>query len=476
MVKTICGELKYNNKKYYFNFKDDIITIQPKKMVNYSRWWFNYLGNEDNFSDNKINIEGVTSNGNYICFVHVRLRQIGSGVMQSFVPAYILGNSNNYDSLPKCKKIQKMTFEGRVLDKFCHPKRCVEYGNLYDKSDLTIKVNYDKLNVKKFIINKNEYSYDTGYNFPGNTDLNNVLSVRTLLKITFNTPKNINEIINYYKNVEKFFCFINNRRIIEFSNIKLTKRGKVSVGLEKVEDIDFTFTLHVAKTSEKIDLSEDLDYVRIDDISDNYIKLYQNIIKDDFYIEHYPFNRSDASYINNSKYTQLSSAFESEFGKLFPSFKSNINEAYNLVKKKLLNYTKKQIRSLSNGNVKVPASLVRKEQKYYQYFYKVLENIDGNLEEKIGYAFNRYTKALETKRNLLLKNYNIPKIKNGILAKSFADRRNGKMHGMPIGSFSDEEVISYELVKECVYCLTLERCGFSLEEIEKIVNKIFYNF
>lgn len=475
MNKTICGELKYNNKKYYFNFKDDIITIQPKKMVNYSRWWFNYLGHEEDFSDNEINIEGVTSGGKYICFVHVRLRQIGSGVMQSFVPAYILGNSNNYNFLPKCKKVEKMIFEGRVLDRFCHPKKCIEYGDLYNKSDLTIKVNYDKLVQKKFVIDKNEYCYDTGYNFPGNTDLNNVLNVRALLKINFNTPKGVNEIIDYYKNVEKFFCFINNRRIIDFSSVKLMKKEKVRIDKDEVKDVDFVFTLYVAETSEKIDLPQNLDYVRLDDISDNYIELYKNIIKEDFYIEHYPFNKSEASYINNSKYTQLSSAFESEFGKLFPDFKSNINEAYKLVKNELLNYIEKRMFSLSNDNEKTQAPLARKEQKYYQYFYKVLENIDGNLEEKIGYAFNKYTNVFEKYRESLLKNYNIPKVKNGTLAKSFANRRNGKMHGMSIGKFTAEEIVSYELIKECVYCLTLERCGFSLEEIGKIVNKIFWN-
>ena len=476
MDKTICGELRYNSKKYYFNFKNNIITIQPKKMMNYGRWWFYHLGKEADFSKSEINIEGVTNAGKYICFVNVKFRQIGSGVMQALVPAYILGNSNNYDPLPKCKKIEKMIFEGRVLDKFCHPKKCIEYGNLYDTSDLTVKVNHDKLSVKKFVINKDEYSYDIDYNFPWNVDLNNVLNVKALLKITFNTPKGVNEIINYYKNVEKFFCFINNRKIVEFSNIKLIKRGKVKIDLERVDDVDHIFTLHIAKTSEKIDLPENLDYVRLNDISNNYNKLYQNIIKENFYIEHYPYNNSDSSYINNSKYMQVSSSFESEFGKVFPDFKSNINEAYKVVKNKLLNYTKNQLYNLDKNKDKIPAYLLKKEENYYQYFYKVLKNIDGNLEEKIGYVFNRYDKALENKKNLLLKAYNIQKIKNGVLAKSFADRRNGKIHGcMPVGNFSDKEIISYTLVEKCVYCLTLERCGFSLEEIKKIVNKIFYD-
>ena len=253
------------------------------------------------------------------------------------------------------------------------------------------------------------------------------------------------------------------------------KKEKVRIDKDEVKDVDFVFTLYVAETSEKIDLPQDLDYVCLDDISDNYIELYKNIIKEDFYIEHYPFNKSEASYINNSKYTQLSSAFESEFGKIFPDFKSSINEAYKLVKNELLNYTEKQMLSLSNGNEKTQAPFAKKEQKYYQYFYKILENIDGNLEEKIGYAFNKYTNVFEKYRESLLKNYNIPKVKNGTLAKSFANRRNGKMHGMSIGKFTAEEIVSYELIKECVYCLTLERCGFSLEEIGKIVNKIFWN-
>ena len=31
MGKIICGELKYNNNQYYFNFRENILVIQPKK-------------------------------------------------------------------------------------------------------------------------------------------------------------------------------------------------------------------------------------------------------------------------------------------------------------------------------------------------------------------------------------------------------------------------------------------------------------
>ncbi len=116
---------------------------------------------------------------------------------------------------------------------------------------------------------------------------------------------------------------------------------------------------------------------------------------------------------------------------------------------------------------------MRKELKYCEYFANVLSNIDGNLEEKITYSFDRYKQILEKKRIHLLNAYNIKKVKNTVLSKSFANRRNKISHGKSTGNFNDLEIISYILLRICIYCITLERCKFSFDEIEKMVNKIF---
>lgn len=59
------------------------------------------------------------------------------------------------------------------------------------------------------------------------------------------------------------------------------------------------------------------------------------------------------------------------------------------------------------------------------------------------------------------------------MAQSFSKRRNKISHGESTGNFNDREIISYILLRMCIYCLTLERCKFSFEDIEKMVNKLF---
>jgi len=56
MEKAICGELNYNNGKYYFNFKNNILVIQPRKMENHTEWMFSNINIK--LSKNAINIEG----------------------------------------------------------------------------------------------------------------------------------------------------------------------------------------------------------------------------------------------------------------------------------------------------------------------------------------------------------------------------------------------------------------------------------
>ena len=106
MDKIICGELEFNNNKYYFNFRNNILVIQPEKMEDYSKWWFSFLGKEMSM-DKRVNVEGETNEGKYICFVDVKFSQLGRGNLQAFVPAYVLGDGNSVSPLPKCINIEK---------------------------------------------------------------------------------------------------------------------------------------------------------------------------------------------------------------------------------------------------------------------------------------------------------------------------------------------------------------------------------
>lgn len=99
--------------------------------------------------------------------------------------------------------------------------------------------------------------------------------------------------------------------------------------------------------------------------------------------------------------------------------------------------------------------------------------MEGILPEKVTYSLRKYKEIISNKKKLMLNNYEISTVKDGILADKFSKRRNDISHGNFVDAFTDIEIISYELVRICIYCITLERCKMSEERINNIVNKLF---
>ena len=190
--------------------------------------------------------------------------------------------------------------------------------------------------------------------------------------------------------------------------------------------------------------------------------------------EYYPLSISDNNYVDNDKYVNVARAFVSEFDKLYPKFKAKTSEEYNAVKKALL-------KCLSNK--KNNANLAIKKEKDIKYnkkiikecnyFNKIISKMEGSLSEKVTYSLRKYKEIISNKKKLMLNNYQITKIKDGVLADKFKERRNAISHGSSANAFTDIEVIVYELVRMCIYCITLERCKMSEEKIDNIVSKIF---
>ena len=111
--------------------------------------------------------------------------------------------------------------------------------------------------------------------------------------------------------------------------------------------------------------------------------------------------------------------------------------------------------------------------KNYDYFYKVIKEKEGTLEDKIVYSYKKYNNIISRKKEMLFYDFNIKPVKYGKLASSFITRRNDIAHGRGNREFNVFEIISYELLRICIYCITLERCKFNFDEIENIINKLF---
>lgn len=473
MEQTYCGDLIFNDIKYKFDFRNNVLVIIPDKLEDYTKWHFNYIGNKDRFE--QVNIEGTTNNGFYICFIHVKFSHLGRGILQAFVPGYVVCKANGISPLPKCEEIHKMRFFGDCLDNFYYPKRVIETSDFIHSNDIKIEVNRNKLKTDDYTINKDIFKFGVAWKLPYSSNINVVLDVESFLEIEFSSKKKLNEIVEYYLNVKKFFSFINNRKYIKFDKVIAYTILPVNYGIEQddIRDEEFKFEFYFVDPDEKFDLNKS-NSVHLEDLGNKFSKLYKVVTQKDFLTECYPLSISDNNYIDNDKYVRVARTFESEFDKAYPKFKSKLSEEYNSTKKALL-------RCLSNkkykANLEKEKNINKKSNKKIikecDYFSNIISKIDGTLPEKIIYALKQYNLIVSNKKKNLITNYEIDTIKYGVLAEKFSKRRNDISHGNFVDAFTDIEIISYELVRMCIYCITLERCKMSEEKISNIVNKLF---
>lgn len=189
----------------------------PDELEDYTKWHFKHIGNKDKFE--LVNVEGTTNNGFYICFIHVKFSYMGRGILQAFVPGYVICKVNGVSPLPKCEEISKIRFFGECLNRFYYPKRIIETSDFVHSDDIKLEVNKNKLKTDNYTINKDIFKFGVSWKIPYSSNINVVLDVESFLEIEFNTKKSIDEIVDYYLDVKKFFSFINNRKYIKFNRV-----------------------------------------------------------------------------------------------------------------------------------------------------------------------------------------------------------------------------------------------------------------
>ena len=478
MRNIICGDIEYDNIKYKFDFRDNILILLPEELQEYTRWYFEHLGKKEKFE--YVNIEGVTNSGWSICFIHVKFSHLGRGALQAFVPGYAICKTNAISPVPKCEQIEKIRFFGSCLDKFYYPKKIIETNDFLHSEDIKIEIKKQKLKTDDFIVNKDKFSFGVFSTVPYTSNINIVLDVSSYLEIKFNGCKSVAEIVEYYLDVKKFFSFINNRKYIKFDKIVAFRSDDVNYGISDQDDIRSTeieFEFSFVDPDEKFDLNNSLNNVRLEDLGNKFSRVYKEVTKKKFLTEYYPLSIKDDHFINNDKYTSVASAFESEFNKLYVNFKSTISSEYSEIKKLILksisNKKSRTNKKIKSNNGKENNKSLKTTIKECDYFSKIIKNIDGTLHEKIVYCYKKYNKIIECKKDTLLKNYELDKAKSGLLADKVVKRRNDIAHGNGTNQFDALEIIAYELLRMCIYCITLERCNFSEDKIKEFINKIF---
>ena len=459
MSEIICGELFYKRKKYHFTFQDNILNMLPSKLEPFYSMLFDY----DEKETPNCNINGITEKKYNICFIDVKPRPVGSGVLRCFVPAYTLNKSNGLIPPPKADKIENIIFKGHAIDNFYPPKRIIT--NEPKGKNISININLDKFKAEKYDFKDEIIQIFSGYNMPNSNNSNEVLNVSSYFEISFKKPKSITSILKTYLKVQKLFGFLNNRQIVTWDSITLQKK----IYIEEIQqNITIEFNLYVAyDPSKSIDIGSFSDSITLEDIKDYFPVLYTTLTRKDYNIYYLPLNKNDNSIVTNDYFLKIAYTFESQMLKCYPKFKSDINQNFKYSKSLLLRNITKELSRLS----KIAGT--GKKRKYLEDFYGKIKNIEGTLEEKLLFCLRKFDSVILARKNLMQSHYGLQDIPYQTISKSFSVRRNKIAHGIYVGNFEDIDIISYTLVKMCIYCLILEHCNIPIEEITKICNKLF---
>lgn len=391
MKEIIEGKIDYENKKYGFYYADNILTLIPdEKLEEVWRSMFKTL--KERTVNGKLLLEGTTSSGHRIVFINVKLTKYPGGIYKTFVPAYIIGNNNMTNSLPKIDDFETMTFYGKCIDNLFNPQTGIEFQ---EDDSRNMKINL------KTIASQNIKVKEDLFNFGVNTCLtrdknkiNTPVILESYLKVDFKSKKNIVEIVDYYIKISDIFKFLYSRKHIRFSKVKLASKGLVSIE-NGVKNITNTFDFYYyLPNEEELDLPDINDCVKYNQIEKYIEKIYITVNSKDVYKNYYNLNKEEEMKITINKYSNIASAFESWFDINFPDFKSDTNENYKILKNKVIGYIDDCIKEEK-----------RVENKEILHIFKLcIEKLEGSLKEQIMYGLELFDNCIiNLKKNLINK-------------------------------------------------------------------------
>lgn len=466
MEKIIDGKIEYKSKKYGFYYINNILTLIPDE--NLEEVWKSMFKSlkERTVADNLL-LEGITSLGHRITFINIKLISHSGGIYKAFVPAYIIGNSNMINPLPKNDNFETMIFYGKCIDNFFNPQRVIEFGNK----------NVNEINMKlKAIKNENIFIEKDKFNIGVSSTLsraekntNTPVVLKSYLQINFENRKSIAEVIEYYRKISELFEFIYLREHIKFNEIKLISSGKVKSENE-IRDITNTFNFfYYLPEEEKIDLPDTNSCIKYGQIETHFKDLYLTINNKKAYKNYYNLNRDDEAKITINKYHNISSAFESWFDINFPKFKSDTNENYKMLKDKVIKFIDDSINEENESD----------NREILNWFKLDIEKMEGSLKEQIRYSLETFKECIVNVKRNLISNYNIEYDSedelNEMISNTFKNTRNRIAHGNMKSEilFSDMDVVAYVIVERLVQCLVFYKANVDMEKIKEIVDDRF---
>lgn len=446
------GIVFIDDEKHKFNFVDNILTIFPIDYVEKEQQWHNYF---DLFSKPEFledNLYGKDELDRDIQFLELKLNKYSDGYYRGWVPAYIIsdisGNSTNI-------KYKSMKIYGEFIDILFTYNIIKNHDKDFTKIEL---FNVNELQ-KHFTLNSCSLTF--GIKEYLGDENNAIISKKNYLEVTFNEPLYIEDILKIYNTINRCFGVILHRKTIIIEKIELFGENFLKIASDK--EIQNKHHLFIAQKKDEMDLDLKHNHIVLNDIECNFEQLFNEIEENDMFSQGLKNKEADYHSISICDYLNMASMFESEFGRVFPDYKTKTSENFKIVKNEIIEFINNKIAS-ENKN--------KKYKDYYKNFERMVEMENGTLSEKINYCFKLYKEIIDSDKIYYEEVYNLSELKYSIIANEFAHKRNDIAHGNELKPFTDVQLIAYRLVEKVSYCLLLQKAGFELDKINEIVNKI----
>lgn len=410
----------------------------------------------------KIDIDGETLDKRYIRFFNVKIKTFDFKEFKAFIPAYLIGMNNNFEKVIKPTDVKEIIFFGECITRVLPPKESVKKNINYKKKiySLTHFGDYDSHHSFEFENKKYKFLPKIILS-KCDEDGKSKMEVTTCLFVSSDKKITFKGIIDTYKEVQKLFSFLCYRSHVSFQNIILNQRVLVDYGNQVREEI-IKYKLFVAEEDREYDLPLCDNVLNISEHMHNIPFLIKNLLMDDYILSTMPINKNDLIYVDTNKFLAMSTSFEALFLKKHKKYKSSKNKDYYLAKKKTLLYLKKQIDDEKNN---------RKMKKYFKSFYNEVMQLEGRLEEKLKFYYEKYENILKDDINRYKEYHNIDIITKELLSQAFSSKRNVLSHGLKkIENFSLLEILSYCLLRKIVYGMILENSNFEPDDIKMILD------
>ena len=281
------------------------------------------------------------------------------------------------------------------------------------------------------------------------------ITLTSKMQFKFEETSSYIELLDLLHIARNFFTFIAYRKDVDISYAELYGKSK-DKDLAHLGELHYNFK-KTPESNQRI-LKKTVSY---DLLKPHIREIFNNLSVEKIYVEHIPESFEDGNVITPDRFILIMAAFEWTVRDTYKIPPSTKTEA---VKIDILDAIK---------DIPSKKSYSNKYRKKFDFFYKLISQIDTNLASKIQYALEDLHPILDPFIQQLYR-WNHQKLDSySQISNRLQSQRNNIAHGN-LDKDLDANIVLDTIILEWVnYTMVFKNIGYSEKEIQKIINKIF---